>query len=126
VHEKAYHVKNFNQINIGYRGETVILYFSMPEGEGEAVTVEADLDVSRDNVPLSIELFDASDIGSERLAIVIAALKAGGLKFSHDPADDILLININAIDEDSTNARPGPVKFFFAENGLISITVGEG
>ena len=118
-------MKNFKNINIGYRGETVILYFSMPEGKSEAVIVEADLDVSRDNVPLSIELFDASDLGAERLALVIEALRAGGVRFSYDPMDDILLININAIDEDSTNARPGSVKFFFAENGLISITVGE-
>lgn len=98
--------------------------FFSPAAGFEDKCVDVILDVSRDNIPLGIEWFVASEIGTEKLASIRTALINADLRFSHDAEEDIMTINANAIDEDSREQRPGKVVFSFdAQGGLASMVV---
>lgn len=117
-------MKNFNKARISYCERVATLQFAESEPNLKMVEVEAILDVSRDDIPVGIELFHATELGNENLASVRSALCAAELRFSYDSDENILTININAIDEDATSQRPGRLQFRFSTSGqLISLMV---
>ncbi|QYF91723.1 hypothetical protein KY495_13020 [Massilia sp. PAMC28688] len=117
-------MKSFENILFLAGEKTIYLKFAAIEEALTMVRINAVIEVSRDDVPLGVELFDASELGSERLQAIICALTAGKLNFAYDPDIDILTININAIDEDSVAQRPGNLGFGFSNDGrLCTLTV---
>jgi len=116
-------MKNFNKIKISYSEKSMRLLFSTTAGF-EDQRVEVILDVSRDNIPLGIEWFVASELDAAKLASIRTALINADVRFAHDVEEDIMTINVNAIDEDARTQRPGQVVFSFdAQGGLVSMVV---
>lgn len=112
-------MKKFNNVQYSLADNCVFLKFADFSEELRIIDVSLILDVSRDDVPLGLELFNADDIGRSNLLAIVTALSVGDFKYSNDEELNILTINFNAVDEYPITQRPGSVKFGFTGDGKL-------